>query len=146
LQVAGKEVFAAEVADADAAFKGGPEVPLEAGVHPLRAEFTRSPGMARLELFWQAPDFRTEPLSYQQLGHLPAKVPAHFTADQTVEHGRYLAEELSCTRCHQPADGDKLTRGLGWRQGPDLSQVGARAYPGWVFQWLADPHRLRPSA
>jgi mono/diheme cytochrome c family protein len=144
LRVTGREVLAAEVTGAAAALREGPEVQLEAGVHPLVADFTRLPGAARVELLWQAPHFATEPLPYDHLGHLPAAVPQRLAVDQVVERGRFLAEEHSCTRCHQPADGDRLARGLQPRQGPDLSKVGERAYPGWIFHWLEAPHRLRP--
>jgi hypothetical protein len=139
LLVAGKDVLTAEVHDAMPILKEGPTTQLEAGVHRLLAEFTRSPGPARVEILWQSPSFRTEPLAYQQLGHVPARVPARLGVDRVIERGRFLAEEHACSTCHQPADGDKLARGLRPRQGPDLSQVGQRVYPGWIYRWLEAP-------
>jgi mono/diheme cytochrome c family protein len=39
-----------------------------------------------------------------------------------------------------------LAAALQKRQGPDLSQVGRRVFPGWIFSWLENPQRLRPQA
>jgi mono/diheme cytochrome c family protein len=146
LHVGGKEVLAVEVQDMTPALRDGPEIRLEPGVYPLVAEFGRISGVARLEVMWQAPFFQTEPLAREHLGHLPAKVPARLGADQLSERGRLLAEERSCIRCHQPDDKDRMARGLSWRPGPDLSQVGGRVHPGWIYQWLASPHQARPGA
>jgi mono/diheme cytochrome c family protein len=146
LRLAGKEVFAAEVSEAAPALKEGPEVRLEAGVHPLTAEFTRLPGIARVELLWQSSNFRTEPLGHENLGHLAARTPRRLAEDQLIERGRFLAEEHACIRCHQPIDGDRIAKGLQPRQGPDLSKIGERAYAGWIYHWLESPHRVRPGA
>jgi mono/diheme cytochrome c family protein len=146
LRIAGKDVLAAEVKEDAATLKEGPEVRLEAGVQPLVAEFTRLPGSARVELLWQAGHFRQEPLPYDHVGHLPNKVPARLEADARSEHGRFLAEEYACASCHRPSDRDHLAKGLLARQGPDLSQIGARTYAGWLYQWLESPQRLRPGA
>ncbi len=146
LQVAGKEVLTAAVNDAAPALREGPEVKLQAGAQPLRVIFTRLPGAARIELFWQGPSFTAEPLGYEQLGHLSKELPARLALDQQVERGRFLAEERGCVKCHQADSGDKLARGLLARPGPDLSKIGSRAYPGWIFRWLEDPHQVRPGA
>lgn len=146
LEVGGKEVLAAAVTDAAPVLRAGPEVKLEAGVHPLAAAFTRLPGAARVELSWKGPSFDDEPMGYEQLGHLPKKVPERLALDRQVERGRFLTEEYSCVKCHQPEDSDKLARGLLPRAGPDLSQVGGRVYPGWIFRWLEDPHQTRAGA
>jgi mono/diheme cytochrome c family protein len=142
----GQEVFRAEAAEEAAQLKSGPAVWLEAGVHALTAEFTRLPGNARLELFWQAPYFHREPLAQSQLGHLPARAPAQLASHQLVERGRFLAEELNCTRCHRPDDSDRMAKGLQTRQAPDLSKIGQRVYAGWMERWLANPRKLQPSA
>jgi cytochrome c553 len=141
-----REVFAAEVRDAEPALKQGADVKLDAGVHPIVAEFTRLPGPARIELRWQATHFTQEPLPYQMLGHLPAELPARFAEDARSERGRQLAEEAACTRCHRADDGDRLAAGLVARQAPVLSKVGQRLFPGWIDAWLQDPHKLRPGA
>src|SRR5205814_2737443 len=69
VSIAGKEVLAGDVKGAVAALVTGPETRLEAGALPLVAEFTRLPGAARVELLWQAPSFRTEPVGHDYLGH-----------------------------------------------------------------------------
>jgi mono/diheme cytochrome c family protein len=146
LTAAGKEVLNAEVKEDKPALCEGPATALEAGVQPLTAEFTRLPGVARLELFWQSPFFRREPVPYDSLFHLQAKRPEKLAANEKLERGRFLFEEHSCIACHQAKPGDRLGNSLSSRKGPDLSQIGQRARVGWMYHWLADPQKLRPSA
>jgi cbb3-type cytochrome oxidase cytochrome c subunit len=146
LRVAGKEVLAAEVTDERPALKESADVLLEAGVHPLAAEFTRLPGDARVELFWESKHFRREPLPYDHLGHLADKTPARLTADALIERGRYLVEESACVRCHHSAKENPIAKGFVSRSGPDLSNVGRRARPAWLMRWLESPQHLRPGA
>jgi mono/diheme cytochrome c family protein len=143
VRVGGKEVLAATVKETSA-LKEGPEVKLEAGVQPFEAEFTRLSGGARVELLWQAPFFRREPLPYRVLGHLPGKAPASLKDEQQIETGRLLVEEAGCAHCHKPDEKDALGKGLVERHGPDLSQVGAQVQPGWLIRWLEAPRKLRP--
>src|SRR5262249_21654171 len=113
---------------------------------PLTAEFTRLPGLARVELLWQSSHFRSEPLPYDHIGHLPAQEPSRLAACAEAERGRFLAEEHGCTRCHQPNAEDRLARGLQSRQGPDLSRVGGRVHAGWLYRWLESPRQVRSDA
>ena len=48
---------------------------------PVVAEFTRLPGPARAELFWQAPSFRREPLASDVCFHLPEETPKQLERD-----------------------------------------------------------------
>jgi mono/diheme cytochrome c family protein len=146
LTVAGKEVLKAEAHEAVGSLNRGAEIPLEAGDYPILAVFQRLPGLARVEVRWQGPAFREEPLPQDVLGHRPSETPARFAADSELEHGRFLAEELSCLKCHQADDSDKIAAGLANRPSPDLSQVGRRAYAGWIERWLESPRQLRPDA
>jgi cytochrome c2 len=146
LQVAGKKVLAEEAKDGKPALKESADVQLEAGVHPLVAEFTRLPGAACVELFWESKHFRREPLPYDHLGHLEKKTPARLYQDRFVESGRYLTEESGCVRCHPSAKENSIAKGLVSRSGPDLSNVGRRVRPGWLMRWLESPQQLRPGA
>src|SRR5262249_30030657 len=121
--VAGKQMFSAEVKGDSPALKQGPPFRLEAGVHPLVAEFTRLPGAARVELFWQPPHFHVDPLPYDVVGHLKARLPAKLRSSKRLERGRFLAEEHNCAVCHRREDSDRLAATLASRQGPDLSQA-----------------------
>jgi mono/diheme cytochrome c family protein len=146
LSVGGQEVVAAEVKDATAALKEGPEVRLGPGWQPVVAEFTRLPGVARVEVFWESKGFRPEPLPFEPLRHLPARAPARLATDADIDRGRYLVEEHNCSACHRPEDKDRVAAGLSIRQGPDLSKAGERLYAGWVYRWLEDPQKLQPGA
>lgn len=147
--IAGKEVFSGESAGknpADAKLIAGPEVDLAGGIQPFEATLTRTGDAVRTELIWKGPNFfKPEPVPYFFFGHLPKQRPAEYTADLAREQGRFLAEELSCTKCHRPDANDKLAKTLIDRTGPNLSKIGERAYPGWLDAWLADPQKLRPN-
>ena len=43
-------------------------------------------------------------------------------------------------------EADRVARGLLHRPGPDLSQVGRRDSPGWLFRWLESPRKLQAGA
>jgi mono/diheme cytochrome c family protein len=146
LKVANKVVLTVDSKAEAAELKLGPELRLEAGPQAVSAKFVRHEGAARVELYWQAPWYRAEPVPYDALFHLPKNAPAKLADHRIQERGRYLAEELNCVGCHRPATDDKLAKGLQVRQGPDLSQVGARVQPGWLTAWLAHPQQVRPAA
>ena len=146
MTVDGKEVLAGRVAGDHAERKEGPELRLDSGVHALAAEFTRPAGAAKVELFWKGPGFRLEPLPYEAVGYVPKEAPADLASQAKVEQGRFLAEEHSCAKCHQPAAEDHMAKTLTAHTGPDLSQVGSRLRPGWIDAWLEAPDKLRPGA
>ncbi len=139
-------VVLAESAGAAGKTRLGKEVQLAAGIQPFSVTLKRTAGekAVRLELLWQGPQFRLEPIPYFFYGHLPTQRPVSLTVDQQKEHGRFLFEELSCVRCHKPTSTDAMAKTLVERTGPNLTDIGRRAYPGWIDAWLADPHKLRP--
>lgn len=130
---------------AEAKLIEGAEVTLPAGIQVFEATLQRTSPQARVELLWKGPGFRTEPIPYFFFGHLPKQRPTTFTDDLSREHGRFLVEELACVRCHQPTANDKTAKTLAERSGPNLTEIGKRAFPGWLDAWLADPHKLRPN-
>ncbi|AWM37138.1 Cytochrome c [Gemmata obscuriglobus] len=121
------------------------EISLDGGVTTLDVVFRREDPVApvRVELFWRGPGFVDEPLAYQFLGHLAKDRPKEFTADTELDHGRFKFEELGCVKCHTPAAGDTMAKTLADRTGPNLTDVARRAYPGWIYAWLADPTKIR---
>ncbi len=132
MTVGGKEVLSGDVTDQKPERKEGADLRLDAGVVPLVAEYTRPAGAARLEVYWQGPGFRLEPLPFDVLGHLPAQATPQLEHDARLEQGRFLAEEYACVRCHHAAASDRMAAGLTSRQGPDLSQIGERDNAGWI--------------
>jgi cbb3-type cytochrome oxidase cytochrome c subunit len=138
----GKRVFSAA---ADGRPTTGAEtVTLPGRVLAFEATFARAGGPARVELRWEGPGFVREPLAHQFLGHLPDQRPPRFETAARLEHGRFRFEELACARCHKPAAGDTMAKGLADRPAPDLTAAAKRSYAGWLDAWLADPHKLRP--
>lgn len=121
------------------------EVQYDGGVTPFEVTFVADLGDSpRVELFWEGPGFIKEPLNYQYLGHLAKDRPASFAKSGALEHGRFLFEEFSCAKCHQPDAGDKMAKTLAEHTGPNLTDVAKRTYAGWIYAWLADPAKLRP--
>ena len=146
MTIGGKEVLSGDVPDEKPQLKEGADLRLDAGVVPLVAEYTRPAGVARVEVYWQGPGFRLEPLPFDVLGHLPAQATPQLEHDARLEQGRFLAEQYACVRCHRPAAADRMAAGLTSTQGPDLSQIGARDNAGWIERWLASPHAMRSGA
>src|SRR5439155_16446299 len=145
VQVNGRTVLTGQADGKEPKAIAGQEVALEGGVQRFEATFQRDDGaFAQVELSWQGPGFRMEPLPHQFLGHLAKERPPQFATDVQLEHGRFLFEELACIRCHKPAAGDRMAKGLVDRAGPSLTEVAKRSYAGWLDAWLSDPAGLRP--
>jgi len=140
----GKDVVVAESADSPVVSEKA--VKLGAGVHALVAEYVRPKGNAAVEVTWRSGQFRDEPLAFAALGHDPAKMPEKFAHDVRADQGRFLVEERNCLGCHKPTSDSALLKGLVSRQGPDLSKVGERVFPGWIYQWLENPQTIRAGA
>lgn len=129
------------------AFITGKPVTLEPGFYRFHATFDFFRGTRiniyektrRFELLWQGPGFQREPIPYFFFGHLPNQRGKKLAQDVQVDHGRFLFEELACANCHAQKE-----HGFVERSGPDLTKIGARAFPGWLDAWLADPTKLRP--
>lgn len=143
--VGGKPVLDANAPGEAVVTKTGAELAFDGGVEPFAATFTPGAvaGGSRVELYWDGPGFVSEPLNHQFLGHLATDRPPGFAADTARELGRFKFEELACAKCHQPASGDAMAKTLANRTGPNLAAVAKRAYPGWIYAWLADPAKLR---
>jgi cbb3-type cytochrome oxidase cytochrome c subunit len=141
--VGGRSVFTGE-AGAELLTRSGEAVALDGGVQAITATFHPKGGAERVELFWQGPGFVKEPLAHQFLGHLPKDLPAGFARDVKLEHGRFRFEELGCIRCHKASGDDAMAKGLVDHSGPNLTEIGKRAFQGWIDAWLADPSKLRP--
>jgi hypothetical protein len=139
LSLDGKEVFAAESRDATATKESG-EVPLKEGVLKFEAEFMRLSGDARLELWWSSPFFRTEPIPFDLLGHLPKELPKRL-ADDHDRRGRLRGGArlphlpCACRRGRVPP----LRRSA--PRLPTSPASASRVHAGWLLSWLEDPQK-----
>lgn len=114
-------------------------VRLAAGDHPVRVEYVRPAGPARLQLTWSSDAFPVEPIPPGVLGHL--QLPAAAARSAVVERGRLLVQDLNCIACHRAE-----APALSGRPGPDLGTVGDRAKVEWINRWLEDPRGFRSRA
>ncbi len=64
---------------------------------------------------------------------------ARHQESETVEAGRLLLSELSCTACHSTKD-DQLRP----KRGPRLNGAGNRLRPEWIKRFLASPQKTKP--
>jgi mono/diheme cytochrome c family protein len=109
-------------------------VELEGGEHEIELRYTRPAGAARLQLTWGSAEFLPEPVPASVLSHKGEK---GLEQQALVEEGRTLVEELNCAGCHS-------AQHLSSFVGPDLSDVGNRVKPLWIYLWLQDPSKHGP--
>ena len=140
----GKPMLTGEVKGDAAKLLTGAAVELEPGIRPFVATLNRTEKAVRVELRWEGPGFRKEPVPYFFYGHTVKQRPAEYAATLQKDHGRFLFEEMACVKCHQagPATAN-LAKTFAERTGPNLSEIGKRALPGWLDAWLVDPAKLR---
>jgi len=142
----GKPMLTGEVTGDAAKLLTGAAVELEPGIRPFVATLNRTEKAVRVELRWEGPGFRKEPVPYFFYGHTVKQRPAEYAATLQKDHGRFLFEEMACVKCHQAGPGTaNLAKTFAERTGPNLSEIGKRAYPGWLDAWLADPAQVRPN-
>ena len=68
--------------------------------------------------------------------------PEEATAEQQLAAGRVLLTELNCVSCHKVPGGDGQQ--LKAKPAPVLSQIGGRVQRGWLANYLASPHKVKP--
>lgn len=117
----------------------GKPVTLAAGEHPLRVEYERKDGPARLQLVWASDQFVPEPIPSKAFAH--RDVPKEFASATLIEQGRDLAEAHNCIACHQTG-----AKTIGGQRGTDLSFIGSRTTARWIYKWLENPRHFRPES
>ena len=60
--------------------------------------------------------------------------------------GSLLLGELNCLSCHKPTAGNErsFAKHVQTKQAPILDEVGARARPEFLREYLAAPHKAKP--
>ena len=144
VRIEGVVVLAGEVGDGAAKAVVGQEIELKPGIQLFEVQLFGTAKGARVELNWQGPGFVREPIPYFFFGHTLKQRPPEYAADLKKEHGRFLFEEHACAKCHAPDKDDAMAKTLVDRRGPSLTEIGKRAYPGWINAWLKDPKAHRP--
>ena len=114
----------------------GGTIELDPGDHPIKLEYTRKPGAARVQLLWAADFFAAEPVPPSVLSH--RSKPGQGEVQSKIEGGQLLVEQLNCIACHST----QSTRLIGL-PGPDLAHVGTRLRPAWIARLLMDSAAFR---
>ncbi len=142
LSIGDKNIFEAIVSDGKSPI--GANLELKSGIYPLVAQFEAKDAPAQLELLWQTPGSRMEPIPHAVLGHQSAKLPDGKKMGAS-EYGRFLFEELSCFKCHMSGTNDLKSAGIPDRTGPNLTDIASRTNGAWLNHWLDDPSKVRPA-
>lgn len=120
-------------------------VQLNKGANRLVAELgSADTGDTFARLNWSSKDFPLEPVPPAVLTY-PAD--AGLANASQVRAGRLLFAEMNCVACH--ADTDLVpAKGLGMPElgqtAPLLAELGAKFKPGFLADWIHDPHAVRP--
>jgi cytochrome c553/sugar phosphate isomerase/epimerase len=107
-------------------------------------------GPAACRLWWTDGSFALEPIPPTALMHDPHDVDLQRA--ESLRRGAWLAGERRCTACHELPGGDRDSRDQRSREGlaapnaPELRGIGSRLTTDWVYQWILQPHAIRPAA
>jgi len=65
-----------------------------------------------------------------------------------LERGKQLVDEVGCKGCHV-IDGDERVRnarGKSYDIAPELSRIGSKTSPEWLYEWIRNPKKFRADA
>jgi mono/diheme cytochrome c family protein len=65
----------------------------------------------------------------------------------SAERGRGLVDNVGCKGCHVVAGDTRMrdSRALSFDIAPELSLVGSKVNPDWLYDWIRNPRHFRPS-
>ena len=109
----------------------------------LKATYTAPDnGNAFFRLYWSTPDYGNEPIPPKYLKHAPNEKLAKGVA---LRHGRQLAAEHRCFKCHAT---DAPAKGMPElaMDSPTFEGIGSRRGVNWITEWVLTPKKLSPSA
>ena len=143
MEVAGEKVLEAELKTDQPALSE--EVRLSGKrLNPIKVTLrSDSKGAASLRLLWKAEEIPLEPVQPQNLRHVPTNT--ELMQDNRIRRGRELFANLRCIQCHQDDPGSGAMIELS-ADSPDLSDAAGRYNRPWLYQWILNPHKLRPNA
>ncbi|MFQ5719952.1 MAG: c-type cytochrome [Acidobacteriota bacterium] len=62
-----------------------------------------------------------------------------------AQRGKTLVENVGCHGCHSAIGPQEAHEGADRRpHGPNLMRIGAKTYPGWLYQWIRNPKNYWP--
>ncbi len=69
-------------------------------------------------------------------------------AGGSAQLGKRLFESVGCQACHTLGDEQtvRLARGTSYDIAPELTRVGSKVSPDWLFDWLKNPRHYNPEA
>jgi len=66
----------------------------------------------------------------------------------SAQRGKLLVETVGCLGCHVIGDDTRMrnSRGLSYDIAPELTRVGSKVNPDWLYEWIRNPRQYRPDA
>jgi mono/diheme cytochrome c family protein len=63
------------------------------------------------------------------------------------QRGKQLVETAGCLACHAVGENTKVreTRGTSYDIAPELTRVGSKTNPAWLYDWIRNPRRFNPT-
>lgn len=63
-----------------------------------------------------------------------------------ASRGKVIVETVGCIGCHVVGNDTRIreARGLSYDIAPELSRVGSKVDPDWLYEWLKNPRHYRP--
>ena len=83
-------------------------------------------------------DFIELALAYDKLSHI--NMAEEYNEDNINKGESLFKKKYGCMACHSVEGGE-----VKGRVGPNLSGVGSRLNPDWIFSWLKNPQALHPN-
>ncbi len=73
--------------------------------------------------------------------------PKRSYAGGNAERGKKTFETVGCQACHVAGDMTKVreTRGTSYDIAPELSRVGSKVNPEWIYDWVRNPRHYNPT-
>ena len=80
-------------------------------------------------------------------GRAPFPIAHGASAGGNAAKGKELVESVGCLACHSIGEQTKVRdlRGSSYDMAPELTRVGSKVTPDWMFEWVRNPRHYNPT-
>ena len=84
---------------------------------------------------------------WQVTNKLKFNIPTGAYKGGNAKTGQQIVETVGCQGCHVIGDGAKVreARGTSYDIAPELTRVGSKANPDWLYDWVRNPRHYNPT-
>lgn len=116
-------------------------VRLNPGAHRFMLKYRSATSAGQVRVLWETDTMPRQSIPPAHFAHQPG---IDLQLALSARAGRDLLLEQKCTNCHLSPNKTHLPDHL--EMGPNLEGIASRRKPGWIAQWLAQPHAMNPAA